>query len=813
MKRTIFLFLSLLLLTGVLTACSGKEEAASPTEPTSGAPRPSAPQLNYDDDDVKNVNDWILENYGNNVKGEVTWNVVSGQDTACALIICLTEETTGQRHYTVSNFDGITGMEIDNEQILTQLNMKESQFLSLARTSAAEQFYAKNGLEKGMGYDERLADKIEDELNHTINKEHFSTDMPMFLDAEGQLCIVTQIGSVTDEPANAEIIPVAVPKAWPVYELYSPYAEEAVLVPQISSDSKDAKKINETIMKAYKDAEDPLTELSWTAADVEERLLSLVLYRTEEETTQASMVCNFDLEKEKVIDNEDLLEKMGTTDKDFAYLTKLAAETYYRELWLPKKAAQEISEESFLNGLMSTLYQDFSNEIRQIFLDGEGRLNALTRVADPLTGEFTDVTLPVELRDVTIDPEEPVASPISVNHVDMDGGMWSFWIPQINGDSVDIRRVNKYIMDKYGPIAQAVTEGGDVAAVNEENLREVIWMIKERDARYFSLILSIQSALGSGRYEVYNFDRLTGEQISNEQLIAGAGLNEEEFIVLANDAIDLQYHVYHGGKECESNPEMYEFGVQSYEAMRRRVAGITNKDLPMYMDLYGRLHVAVSIPYDSTENTTQTFATVVRKEIPTDMSDLVSEAYNFEVIGVDGRTHCYNVPQINCDSEDAKRINLEIMEYYGEMARQVQQGEMDGEKTSIAWTLVRNGESRFALIIAHRDSMDHPRYRVYNFDMKTGLQISNAQLFAELDMSEENILPKIKEKVREEYAIRFAELRERDPESYNDRLPWLISNLYIHPDMNLYLNAKGELTAVVAFEIDVESLLVVGKID
>ena len=812
MKRIIFLFF-ILLLTGLILVACGKEEASVPTEPSQEAPRPTAPQINLDADDAENVNNWLLKNYGKNFKGEVSWNVIPGKDTACALVICLTEKEGGTQHYVVNNFDGLTGEGISNEQILSQANLKESRFLSLARTAAAQQFYAANGLEKGAEYDRQLTERIEEKLGTTIAAERFSTQMPMFINQEGQLCIVTRIGSVTEEPENAQIIPVTVPETYPVYELYSPYTKEAVLVPQISSNSKAARKINDAIMKAYKDQDEAQTELHWTAGNWEDRLLSLVLYRTTEEETKILMVRNFDLDKEKEVGNEDLLEMLGTTGKDFAYLTKLAAEAHYLELWQPKKATQEISEERFLEGLTTILGKDYSSEIQQIFLDEEGRLKAATRMEDLLTGELAEVTLSVELQDVAVDPQTLITCPFSTNQLDADGKQWAFRIPQINGDSVDIRRVNKSIMDRYAPLAQTMIEGGDLAAINKDNLRKVLWNVEERSARQFALILTTENVQGSVYHEVYNFDRLTGKLVSNEELLAAAELTEEEFIALANDAIDLQFHIDYAGRECDPASEAYEFGLQKHEAKRCEIAGITSQNVPMYMDLQGRLHISAILPNDLEEGTIHTFATVQKREDRTDLTNLISEAYSFTFLDAEGRTHCYYVPQINCDSEDGRRINQEILKDYGEIARQVQAGELDGGKTSIAWTMVRTGQSRFALILFHKGQMDNNRCRVYNFDVQTGLQIGNVQLFAELGVSEEAALKKIKDRVREAYALRFADLKEKDPARYEDQLLWLISSLYIHPDMSLYLNARGELTAVVTFGNDVEELLVIGTFD
>ncbi len=110
------------------------------------------------------------------------------------------------------------------------------------------------------------------------------------------------------------------------------------------------------------------------------------------------------------------------------------------------------------------------------------------------------------------------------------------------------------------------------------------------------------------------------------------------------------------------------------------------------------------------------------------------------------------IPQINLDSADIDRINKEIAENYSYLK------ESDSISHWLDWKLEYSGNNRYALIISHgcdayntntEELSLEVSYSVYNFDAKTGKELTDAEIWAAAGLSERKINKLIETKADE----------------------------------------------------------------
>ena len=162
-----------------------------------------------------------------------------------------------------------------------------------------------------------------------------------------------------------------------------------------------------------------------------------------------------------------------------------------------------------------------------------------------------------------------------------------------------------------------------------------------------------------------------------------------------------------------------------------------------------------------------------------------------------GTDYNYNIPQINCGSEDAKRINAEINEIYGEILEEARKAEEEGVSCDwyeIKWSVQKSEYYRFALIISGLGDGDYVAYRVYNFDGLTGTEVDNSQLVEEAGLTESKFLAMVKTTVEEETENGFASMTGED--FYKEILAEVTSGEAINMEMPMFFNEDGELCVI-----------------
>ncbi len=125
---------------------------------------------------------------------------------------------------------------------------------------------------------------------------------------------------------------------------------------------------------------------------------------------------------------------------------------------------------------------------------------------------------------------------------------------------------------------------------------------------------------------------------------------------------------------------------------------------------------------------------------PIDPNDYIVDAQDVNGMTVPEYLH---IPQFTVDSEDARRINAEILEAFSstvEWALECEANEDDDYyhyAGSITWKTVDSGSSRLALVIQEEDSMGKGTsgYTVYNFNVATGKQITKEDILKEIGLT------------------------------------------------------------------------------
>lgn len=184
-----------------------------------------------------------------------------------------------------------------------------------------------------------------------------------------------------------------------------------------------------------------------------------------------------------------------------------------------------------------------------------------------------------------------------------------------------------------------------------------------------------------------------------------------------------------------------------------------------------------------------------------DMSNPISDLYAMTL--VDESTEfswevSYHVPQINCDSEDARRINKEIDEEYSRIIDEELDSQQNGYSFTceyIKWELISNGQYTFTLIITSGYPSDCRYYTLYNFNALTGKEISNKEILEQFGLSADEFVAMAKETAGNIFLARAEAFGETD--NYVQRLlDGTVSDENIHKNMPLFVNENGTLCII-----------------
>lgn len=192
----------------------------------------------------------------------------------------------------------------------------------------------------------------------------------------------------------------------------------------------------------------------------------------------------------------------------------------------------------------------------------------------------------------------------------------------------------------------------------------------------------------------------------------------------------------------------------------------------------------------------------------TAFADQTYRATVCELYSVDGHyeddvgnavNYSFHVPLIHASSEDARAINAEIAERFGE--RVETQFEYMKNGTSLwcwntKWEAYWSGNQLFLLIVAEMNG-DCYDYAAYGFDFDTGRRVTNKMILEQRGISEEEYLENLREKVTFMFDDTFIPIPEgaKTDLSYEKLLDQTLS--WLDMDCPMLINRFGEIETIV----------------
>ena len=180
----------------------------------------------------------------------------------------------------------------------------------------------------------------------------------------------------------------------------------------------------------------------------------------------------------------------------------------------------------------------------------------------------------------------------------------------------------------------------------------------------------------------------------------------------------------------------------------------------------------------------------------------VCELYSAEGTYTDGvgntERYSYHVPQLTADTPDAREINAEIADQYGELVKS-QFKYMDGGFSiscrNAGWQAFWDGNQLFLLLSSDTPN-DVVDYSAYGYDFDTGARITNAMILRKRGISEEEYLENLREAARS----MFVKMNRGIPEDklggpeYEQLLELTLQWQTI--DQPIYIDRDGEIAVI-----------------
>ena len=156
--------------------------------------------------------------------------------------------------------------------------------------------------------------------------------------------------------------------------------------------------------------------------------------------------------------------------------------------------------------------------------------------------------------------------------------------------------------------------------------------------------------------------------------------------------------------------------------------------------------------------------------------------------------YSFRVPQLNCQTPDAARINAEIAETYGTIVEEW----LVGSGTSciyidfdIVWC------SNTLALIVYREYPGACRYfSVYNFDSITGSEVTNAQLLSDAGLDDETFVSLAKARAVAVFDEKYKNAPDIMTDYAAEKRESSASDEFINPDMRMYLSENGSLMLI-----------------
>lgn len=125
-------------------------------------------------------------------------------------------------------------------------------------------------------------------------------------------------------------------------------------------------------------------------------------------------------------------------------------------------------------------------------------------------------------------------------------------------------------------------------------------------------------------------------------------------------------------------------------------------------------------------------------------SSLVSTVYYNEFNNEDGSIYTYDIPKINLEFDNAKKINTEIYDTCRESVELVTSG-MGGADMLIDYNYYINSNILSLVVRKQSWAAGAESFLVYNIDVNTGKTVTNKELVKSLEINEEEFVKKLKE--------------------------------------------------------------------
>lgn len=181
----------------------------------------------------------------------------------------------------------------------------------------------------------------------------------------------------------------------------------------------------------------------------------------------------------------------------------------------------------------------------------------------------------------------------------------------------------------------------------------------------------------------------------------------------------------------------------------------------------------------------------------------VAELYSAEGVYTDSlgnvENYSYHVPQLCADTEDAREINREIEERFGERVKK-QFESMDGGYSLWMWECTWHAywqDSRLFLMVSAEMEADSVDYAAWGYDFETGHRVDNAMILDSLGVSEDEYMKNLREKVALMFESKYSFLTKEQWEQagcdklLEDTLDWL------DPEQPMYIDGSGQIVTIV----------------
>ena len=181
---------------------------------------------------------------------------------------------------------------------------------------------------------------------------------------------------------------------------------------------------------------------------------------------------------------------------------------------------------------------------------------------------------------------------------------------------------------------------------------------------------------------------------------------------------------------------------------------------------------------------------VKEDECPLDKKDPITDMF-----GDSEENYDFHVPQLNCETKDAEKINKEIDEFFGKEARDGFEADRDGHRPmfyEIDYKYHWYGD--VLVLIAWRvTDNDFHEYRVYNIYRVTGNRMSNEGILRMLKVPKEEFLAGAAKGAEAFYRSYYPEETMGGESLYQEELDFTVSPENINFDMMMFPSKDGKL--------------------